>query len=196
MGDWKCGERSINSFARLHQPVSAANWHICGRKFAYSKWTLTDNCQQQSIKTIRPMDNLTINSRLTILSDEIEVISARSSGPGGQNVNKVNSKIVLRWSPYQCESLPGPWRKRFVDRFANRINRDGQIVLHSEKYRDRPRNLEDARQRLRDMLLQTQHAPKKRIATKPSRNSQRRRLDNKTKQSQKKQNRRKDIRFD
>lgn len=139
------------------------------------------------------MADLIINARLTIADNEFEVLHARSSGPGGQNVNKVNSKVTLKWSPTQCAALSEAWRKRFVARFANRINRDGKLVLHSERYRDQPRNLEDVRQRLTTMLLETQSAPKKRRPTKPSKGSQRRRLDSKTKHGQKKQSRRKDF---
>ena len=142
------------------------------------------------------MSDLYINARLTIPASELEFLSARSSGPGGQNVNKVNSKVTLRWSPSQCEAFPAAWRDRFLKRFQNRINRDGQIVLHSEKYRDRPRNLDDVKQRLAEMLRETQSAPEKRRPTKPTKGSQRRRLDNKSKHSQKKQNRNKNIRYD
>ena len=142
------------------------------------------------------MADLIINARLTIADSEMQILHARSSGPGGQNVNKVNSKVTLRWSPKRCPGLNEGWRNRFIARFSNRINRDGLLVLHSEKYRDQPRNIEDVRQKLTQMLLETQSAPKKRRPTKPSKNSQRRRMDNKTKHSQKKQNRRKDIRYD
>ncbi|NND97433.1 MAG: aminoacyl-tRNA hydrolase [Pirellulaceae bacterium] len=142
------------------------------------------------------MADLFINTRLTIADSELEILSARSSGPGGQNVNKVNSKVTLRWSPRQCPGLSEAWRRRFVTRYANRINREGQLVLHSDKHRDRPRNLTDVRQKLRDMLVETQSPPKKRKPTRPTKGSQRRRLENKAKQSQKKQNRRKDRRFD
>ncbi len=142
------------------------------------------------------MADLYINARLTIRASELEFLSARSSGPGGQNVNKVNSKVTLRWSPSQCAAFPDAWRNRFVARYANRINREGQVVLHSEKYRDRPRNIDDTRQKLADMLRQTQTAPKKRRPTKPTKGSQRRRLENKTKQSQKKQRRNKNVRYE
>ena len=137
------------------------------------------------------MSDLLINSRLTIGEKEITITAARSSGPGGQNVNKVNSKVTLRWSPARCDQLSGDWCRRFVTRHGNRINRDGELVLHSERYRDQGRNLTDVRQKLTEMLLECQAAPKLRKATRPTRGSQRRRLDQKRRQSQKKQNRRK-----
>lgn len=142
------------------------------------------------------MSDLYVNPRLTIAEKEITITAARSSGPGGQNVNKVNSKVTLRWSPAQCEQLNPAWRRRFVARFGNRINREGELVLHSERYRDQGRNLTDVRQKLTEMLLECQAAPKLRKATRPTRSSQRRRLDEKSRQSQKKQNRRKPTRDD
>jgi ribosome-associated protein len=136
------------------------------------------------------MADLYVNSRLTIAEKEITITAARSSGPGGQNVNKVNSKVTLRWSPSRCNPLPDDWRRRFVTRHGNRINRGGELVLHSEQYRDQGRNLADVRQKLANMLLECQSAPKTRKATRPTRSSQRRRLDEKSRQSQKKLGRR------
>ena len=136
------------------------------------------------------MSDLYVNSRLTIAEKEITITAARSSGPGGQNVNKVNSKITLRWSPSKCQDLNSQWCRRLITRYGNRINREGELVLHSEQYRDQGRNLADVRQKLISMLLECQSAPKSRKATRPTRASQRRRLDQKTRQSEKKQNRR------
>ncbi|WP_068262597.1 alternative ribosome rescue aminoacyl-tRNA hydrolase ArfB [Rubripirellula obstinata] len=135
------------------------------------------------------MEDLFVSARFTIPSSQLTMSAARSSGPGGQNVNKVNSKVTLRWTPSTCEKMDPAWKRRFLSRYANRINREGELVLHSEKYRDQGRNLADARKKLIDMLLDCQEAPKKRKATRPSRSSQRRRLDQKNRQSQKKQSR-------
>lgn len=140
------------------------------------------------------MSDLYINARLTIPASELSVTAARSSGPGGQNVNKVNSKITLRWSPAKCSLIDPAWRNRFIARHANRINRDGDLVIHSERYRDQPRNLADARFRLVQMLLECREPAKPRKKTRPTSGSKRRRREAKTKLSQKKQNRR--ISFD
>jgi ribosome-associated protein len=142
------------------------------------------------------MSDLFVNSRLTISEQEIRITAARSSGPGGQNVNKVNSKVTLRWSPSRCDALDAAWRRRFEARYGGRINREGELVLHSEQYRDQTRNRADVRQKLVEMLLGCQSAPRPRIATRPSRASQRRRLDQKSRQSQKKQSRQKPRRDD
>ncbi len=135
------------------------------------------------------MADLYVNARLTIPSDEISISTARSSGPGGQNVNKVNSKVTLHWSPGGCSTLRADWRRRFVTNHANRINREGCVVISSQQYRDQTRNLADARQRLVSMLLSCQNPPKSRKATRLTLGSKRRRVDQKRQQSQKKQNR-------
>ncbi len=135
------------------------------------------------------MADLYVNSRLTIPAREISVTTARSGGPGGQNVNKVNSKVTLRWSPEQSSGMDPAWQRRFVARYGNRINRDGQLVLHSEQYRDQVRNLADVRSKLVEMLLACQAAPKIRKKTRPSQASQRRRLEEKKQLSEKKRRR-------
>jgi ribosome-associated protein len=137
------------------------------------------------------MADLYVNPRLTIPERELSITAARSSGPGGQNVNKVNSKVTIRWSPATCAIISADWRNRFVARYANRINREGELVLHSEKYRDQARNIADVRQRLAEMLLDCQSAPKRRKPTRPTLGSKHRRLNEKTQQAEKKQNRRK-----
>jgi ribosome-associated protein len=115
--------------------------------------------------------------------------AARSSGPGGQNVNKVNSKVTLRWNPLRCQSMPDSWRDRFLARQASRINRQGELVLHSDRYRDQARNLADVRRRLVEMLLECQSPPTRRRPTRPTLGSKKRRLENKRQRSDKKQSR-------
>ena len=136
------------------------------------------------------MSSLYISPRLTIPARDLCVTTARSSGPGGQNVNKVNSKVTLRWNIDACEVIDQAWRQRFRTRYATRINKEGEVIIHSERYRDQVRNLADARHKLMTWLLECQTAPKKRRPTKPSRGSQRRRLESKKRQSDKKQSRR------
>jgi ribosome-associated protein len=141
---------------------------------------------------VRPdkfMADLFVNTRLTVPAKELVVTAARSSGPGGQNVNKVNSKVTLRWNPSRCTALTNAWRARFVARHAGRINRQGELVLHSERFRDQSRNLSEVRQKLVEMLLECQSAPKRRKPTRPTLGSKQRRLDSKRRRSEKKQNR-------
>ncbi|MGB1925236.1 MAG: alternative ribosome rescue aminoacyl-tRNA hydrolase ArfB [Rubripirellula sp.] len=132
------------------------------------------------------MEPLRVTSQLVLCEKEIQITTARSSGPGGQNVNKLNTKATLRWSPSQCAQLPSAWKRRFITDYHNRITRDGIIVLQSERYRDQKKNIKDVRQRLVQMLLSCQHPPKKRTPTRPTKGSQRRRLQSKREQSEKK----------
>ncbi|MCR9202129.1 MAG: aminoacyl-tRNA hydrolase [Planctomycetaceae bacterium] len=131
-----------------------------------------------------------INHDIEIPDTEFEFTYARSGGPGGQNVNKVNSKAVLRWNPSACASLPPGVLRRFLSRYHNRMTREGDIVLHSQRYRDQGRNTADCIERLREMILAVVAPPVQRKKTRPSRGANRRRLENKKQASEKKQNRR------
>ena len=133
---------------------------------------------------------LIVNSRIRIPRDEFEFTFVRSSGPGGQNVNKVNSKAVLRWSVATSPSVPDDVRLRFIDKFATRVTTEGDLVLNSQRYRDQGRNEQDCLEKLNEMLLSVARAPVKRKKTRPSRSSVERVKTKKREQSQKKQNRR------
>lgn len=117
--------------------------------------------------------------------NEIYFTFARSSGPGGQNVNKVNSKAILHWNVVHSR-LSEPVRRRFRSRFANRIREDGEVLIQSDTYRDQPRNKEECFRRLDEMLATVAKPPKRRRPTKPTRASKERRLTTKKKQSEKK----------
>lgn len=134
--------------------------------------------------------NLIVNHRLRIPLAEFEFRFARSSGPGGQNVNKVNSKALLRWPVLASPSLPEAVRERFRQRYGNRITADGDVLIVSQRYRDQARNVDDCLEKLRAMLASAAVAPPRRKRTKPSRASIERRLGAKRRQSEKKQTRR------
>ena len=134
---------------------------------------------------------LIVNSRIRIPESEFEWTFVRSSGPGGQNVNKVSSKAVLRWHATESAALPEEIRRRFLARFASRLTTGGELVISSQRYRDQPRNIADAREKLRAMLASVAVPPKKRKPTKPSRAAVARRLESKQARSRKKQLRRK-----
>ncbi len=135
-------------------------------------------------------DDLIISARVRIVAGELEWSFARSSGPGGQNVNKVNSKAVLRWRAVDSPSLPDDIRQRFLVRFQSKLTEDGDIVIASDEYRDQPKNIAASQDKLREMIQQVLVAPRKRKATKPSLGSKRRRLEGKQRQSEKKEGRR------
>lgn len=132
------------------------------------------------------MEDLFICGRLTIPADQLVVTYARSSGPGGQNVNKVNTKVTMRWQVNDNPLLASDWRERLTTRFANRINIAGELVVISERFRVQHKNLEDCRQKLREMLLSCQTPPTVRKETKPTFSSERRRIENKVRQGEKK----------
>ena len=134
---------------------------------------------------------LTVNDRIQVPLKELQFSYSRSQGPGGQNVNKVNSKATLRWSVRDNRSLPEDVRERFVRRFSRRITKEGELVLTSQRFRDQGQNQRDCLEKLRVMLAAVAVPPKPRKKTKPTRASIRRRVEEKRVHSQKKQARRK-----
>ena len=133
---------------------------------------------------------LAINNNFAIPDDEFTFTYSRSSGPGGQNVNKVNSKATLHWNVLASPSVPVAIRQRFVAKFKNRITGEGILLINSQRYRDQPKNTADCLEKLAEMLRSVQHAPKARRATKPTRGSRERRLQSKRFRSEKKNTRR------
>ena len=132
---------------------------------------------------------LIINSRLKIPLDELEFTYTRSSGPGGQNVNKVNSKAVLRWAAMQSPSMPADIRNRFLARYKSKLTTEGELILSSQEYRDQGRNVAECLEKLRAMLLAVAVAPKTRRKTKPGRGAIEHRLHAKKLTSRKKTDR-------
>jgi ribosome-associated protein len=130
---------------------------------------------------------LVVNSRITIPQDELQFTFSRSAGPGGQNVNKVNSKATLRWSFAASAALPADVRERFVRQQRRRLTEAGDILVTSQRYRDQGRNVEDCLNKLRDMVAAAAVVPKVRRPTKPSRGSKERRLREKKQTAAKKQ---------
>jgi ribosome-associated protein len=133
---------------------------------------------------------LTITETIGIADEEISWTFARSGGPGGQNVNKVASKAILRWKPADNQSIPEEAKARLLGQQRRRITNEGELLIQGQRYRDQERNKEDCLERLREMILAALEAPIPRKATKPTRGSKRRRLQAKKEQSEKKQRRR------
>jgi ribosome-associated protein len=132
---------------------------------------------------------LRINSRIAIPPSELRFSFVRSSGPGGQNVNKVNSKAQLRWSVTRSESLPEDVRSRLLSRYSRRINDRGELVLTSQRYRDQARNIGDCLTKLQEMLAAVAAPPKRRKKTQLPRSARESRLRDKREKSEKKRRR-------
>lgn len=133
---------------------------------------------------------LDINSRFRIPLSEIEFAVARSSGPGGQNVNKVNSKVQLRWKPAESPSIPEEVRFRVLTKLEPQLTVEGDLLVMSQLYRDQPRNREDCLEKLREIIQASLIVPKVRKKSKPSRAAKARRLKDKRLGSEKKTQRR------
>ena len=136
---------------------------------------------------------LEINDRLQIPETELEWSFVRAGGPGGQNVNKVASKAVLRWHLADNTSLPEAVKARLRAHNRGRITAEGDLLLTGQRYRDQERNRQDCLDKLRELVLAAATPPKPRRPTKPSRGSRERRLQAKQRRSAVKAKRRKPI---
>ena len=133
---------------------------------------------------------LQIGNNLQIPDSEIDLQAIRAQGSGGQNVNKVASAIHLRFD-IRNSSLPDFYKERLLALSDSRISKDGVIIIKAQQFRTQEQNKEDALNRLQALIKAAALQEKKRIKTKPTRASQRRRLDTKNKHGAKKQQRKK-----
>jgi ribosome-associated protein len=133
---------------------------------------------------------LVIDGSLVIPGAELSWTAVRASGPGGQNVNKVASKVELRFDLLGSRALAADVKARLRDLAGSRVDATGQLLLTSQLTRDQSRNLEDARAKLADLVRRALRPPRKRKATRPSLGAKRRRLEHKRRQGEKKTMRR------
>ena len=126
---------------------------------------------------------LTISNTVTIDEWELDFSAIRSQGAGGQNVNKVATAIHLRFDINRSK-LPDFYKQRLLNLNDSRITKEGVIVIKSQSHRTQEMNKEDALNRLKELIINATQIQKKRRATKPSKSSQRKRMDSKTKRGQ------------
>jgi ribosome-associated protein len=138
--------------------------------------------------TLSPI--IRINSQIAIPRREIQFSFVRSSGPGGQNVNKVASKAVLRWQVANSPSVPDHLRQRLISELGRRMNDRGELVLASQRYRDQSKNIDDCLQKLCGLVAAAVKLRKRRKKTALPRSAREARLKQKRSTGQRKQGRR------
>jgi ribosome-associated protein len=125
---------------------------------------------------------------------EFDFSFSRSSGAGGQNVNKVNTKVTLSWDIENSRNISGAVRERFKKKFARYIVSTGEVKITSQRFRNQSRNIVDCSEKLHEMLDSVAKPVKKRLKTKPTKGSVKRRIEGKKNKSEIKKNRQK-IKF-
>lgn len=124
---------------------------------------------------------------------ELEITSQRSRGPGGQHVNKTESAALLKWNYLDSLGLNAFEKLRVQAKLGGLINKENQIVIRSDEFRELERNKARGKEKLLAYLRSALHQPKKRIATKPTRSSRERRLESKSRRARTKAMRKRDY---
>ncbi|MBL3569531.1 aminoacyl-tRNA hydrolase [Rhodovulum sp. BSW8] len=119
---------------------------------------------------------LRITDTVALADWELTEVFSRSSGPGGQNVNKVSTAVDLRFEAERSPNLPGPVKSRLKRLAGRRWTQDGAVLIRVEETRSQARNREIARERLAELIRKALEKPKRRVPTRPTLGSQRRRL--------------------
>lgn len=125
-----------------------------------------------------------MNPLPSIPYSEFSFSFARSSGPGGQNVNKVNSKAVLKWNLNESQSITEDQRQQLQSKL--KLNEAGELIVVSDRFRDQGRNKEDCVQKFYELIKQALHVPKKRKKTKKTYSSKLKAKESKKRHSEKK----------
>jgi ribosome-associated protein len=137
-----------------------------------------------------------VTAHIALDEREIEESFVRSSGPGGQNVNKLSTAVQLRFDVRHSSSLPGDVRARLERLAGSRLTRDGELVIIAQSHRTQARNRQDALDRLIELIRKAAVAPIKRRPTRPTKGSRERRIEGKKRRGDIKQMRRAKPSFD
>jgi ribosome-associated protein len=135
-------------------------------------------------------EDLEVGRGLVIPAAEIREAASRSSGPGGQHVNKSNTRVTLRWNVVETTALSPAQRARVLRRLDTRITGSGELLVHAQAHRHRARNRELARARLAELVRDALATRRTRVATRPSRSSKQRALSSKRRRGDIKRQRR------
>lgn len=141
-------------------------------------------------------DDLAVRRGLVIPAAELRESASRSSGPGGQHVNKSNTRVTLRWNVDESAQLNATQRRRLRDRLGARVTRSGDLVVHADTRRSRAQNRALARERLAELVRDALRTTAPRVATKPSRRAVARAVDAKRRRGATKESRRRVRRDD
>lgn len=134
-------------------------------------------------------DDLQVTAKLWLPARDLSYSAVRSSGPGGQNVNKVATKVELRFDLAGCATLDDVTKERLRQLAGSRLTQEGEVLIVAQETRSQSQNLELARAKLVELVKAALHRPKKRRPTKPSKGSQERRLKAKRAAGEKKRSR-------
>lgn len=132
------------------------------------------------------MESITL---FTQINTEIKIKSSKSSGSGGQKINKTDSRISIFWNLHESQYLTDTEKQRFSNLFASKVTKNGSIVIHRQSHRSSKKNLRACINALVNMIIKSKEPVKSRKKTKPTKSSMEKRLKNKRRQKEKKQNR-------
>jgi ribosome-associated protein len=127
--------------------------------------------------------HVSIKNGIIIPIDELEITISRSSGPGGQHVNKAGTRVTIRWNVKKTRALQEEQKERVLQNLSSRLTENGDLIIHNSRSRSQRQNKDNALTQLANIVRKALYVPKKRVATKPSKTAKQSRLQAKAKRS-------------